>query len=58
MDSYVVRIYRRSEDDSEKAAGEVEIVDTRERKAFTDFKELQRILNLQSEQTRQGGRIA
>ncbi len=58
MDSYVVRIYRRSAADPEQAAGEVEIVDTRERRAFTDFKELQRILSLQSEATQQEGRSA
>ncbi len=46
MDSYVVRIYRRNASEPEKAVGEVEIVDTREKLAFTDFRELQEIMSL------------
>ncbi len=46
MDSYVVRIYRRNASEPDKAVGEVEIVDTREKRAFTDFKELQEIMSL------------
>jgi hypothetical protein len=46
MESYIVRIYRRGEDDAEAIAGTVEIVG-KGGKAFKDFDDLREILNSQ-----------
>ncbi len=45
MDSYIVRIYRR-DDDQNASAGIVEVVKTQEQKAFKTRDELLAILNL------------
>jgi hypothetical protein len=46
MDSYVIRIYRRDEEDSGNAAGLVEIVEKGQRRSFTSVEELVEILGL------------
>lgn len=45
MESYVVRVYRRDEKDSEKLAGLVELADREEQKPFVSFAELRQILS-------------
>ncbi|MGD8618973.1 MAG: hypothetical protein PVH54_07250 [Gammaproteobacteria bacterium] len=45
MDSYIVRIYRRSQGDSDELAGLVETVGTSERLAFRNFSELASVLH-------------
>ena len=44
--SYIVRIYRRSEDDPRMVVGVVEMVGLREKKGFHDIEELRLILDL------------
>lgn len=44
MDSYIVRIYRRGQDDPGELAGLVEMVGTSERMSFRDFPELTSVL--------------
>ena len=44
MDSYIVRIYRRGQDDPGELAGLVEIVGTSERLSFKNFPELTTVL--------------
>jgi len=45
MDSYIVRIYRRSPGDPDELAGLVETVGTSERVSFRDFPELASVLH-------------
>jgi hypothetical protein len=45
MDSYIVRIYRRSQGDSDELAGLVETVGTSERLPFRNFSELSSVLH-------------
>jgi len=45
MDSYIVRIYRRSQGDSDELAGLVETVGTSERLSFRNFPELTSVLH-------------
>ncbi len=45
MESYIVRIYRRDGDISEKINGMVEIVSSDIRKSFKTFEELKAIIN-------------
>ncbi len=44
MESYIVRVYRRDEEDFKKLVGLVEIVGLEETKAFKSFEELWEIL--------------
>lgn len=44
MDSYIVRIYRRSQGDADELAGLVETVGTSERLSFRNFPELTSVL--------------
>lgn len=44
MDSYIVRIYRRSQGDPDELAGLVETVGTSERSSFRNFTELTSVL--------------
>ncbi len=44
MNNYIIRIYRRDADDPRKFAGMVEVVETEEKKAFTNIDELLEIL--------------
>lgn len=44
MDSYIVRIYRRGQDDSGDLAGLVEMVGTNDRLSFRNFPELTSVL--------------
>ena len=44
MDSYIVRIYRRSQGDPDELAGLVETVGTSERLSFRNFPELTSVL--------------
>lgn len=44
MDSYIVRIYRRGQDDPGELAGLVEMVGTSERLSFRNFPELSSVL--------------
>jgi len=44
MDSYIVRIYRRGQDDPGELAGLVEMVGTSERLSFKNFPELTTVL--------------
>jgi len=46
MENYIVRIYRRDEQDDRKIAGLVEIIEADEKKSFASFEELRRILDL------------
>lgn len=46
VDNYIVRIYRRDEEDLRKVAGIVEQVGTEEKRAFHDLDELWAILSL------------
>lgn len=46
MTSYVVRVYRRAEDNPRMLVGVVEEVGAKEKKAFTNLYELWDILNL------------
>jgi len=45
MDSYIVRIYRRSQGDPDELAGLVETVGTSERLSFRNFPELTSVLH-------------
>jgi len=45
MDSYIVRIYRRTQGDSAEVAGLVETVGTSERLSFRSFPELTSVLH-------------
>jgi hypothetical protein len=45
MESYVVRVYRRDEKNSENLAGLVELIDRKEEKPFVSFAELWMILS-------------
>jgi len=45
MDSYIVRIYRRTQGDSDELAGLVETVGTSERLSFRNFPELTSVLH-------------
>ncbi len=44
VESYILRIYRRDEEDLKKLVGLVEIVGLEEKKAFKNIEELWRIL--------------
>jgi len=44
MDSYIVRIYRRSQDNPDELAGLVEMVGSSERMSFKTFSELTSVL--------------
>ncbi len=44
MDSYIVRIYRRDREDTNRVSGVVEWSETREKKSFQGSDELLRIL--------------
>jgi predicted nucleic acid-binding OB-fold protein len=46
MITYIVRVYRRDDNDVEKIMGMAEIVETREKKAFASYTELRDILSL------------
>jgi hypothetical protein len=54
MDSYIVRIYRRSQDDPGELAGLVEMVGTSERLSFRDFPELTYVLRRMLKQGEEG----
>ena len=49
MDSYLVRIYRRAEDNPRVLVGVIEEVGVREKKAFNNLQELWKILNQRKE---------
>ncbi len=59
MDSYIVRIYRRSGEDPESIAGMVEDVGRNEKKGFANLRELVKILNVKgrTDLTRVSGKI-
>ena len=44
MESYIVRVYRKSSDDEQKVAGLIEKVGTSQQKAFLDMESLQSAL--------------
>jgi hypothetical protein len=46
IESYIVRIYRRDDNDPHAIAGTVESAGTEEKKSFTSSRELLRILSL------------
>jgi hypothetical protein len=50
MDSYIVRIYRRGQDDPGELAGLVEMVGTSDRLSFRNFPELTSVLRCMLEQ--------
>ncbi len=54
MESYIVRIYRRSADDPQEIVGLVEIVESDTRKAFNSFDELRMIFNNKTAPKRPG----
>jgi hypothetical protein len=43
-ESYIIRVYRREEEDAKNLVGLVEIVETQEKKPFNNFDELRDIL--------------
>ena len=47
MDSYIIRIYRRDSDDTDRITGVVEWSETEERRSFQDSNDLLRILCVQ-----------
>ena len=44
METYIIRIYRRSSDGSEPIVGTFECVETGEKKQFVNFKQLKEII--------------
>ncbi len=46
MESFIVRIYRRREEEPREVAGLVELVEMNEQRPFADFEELRKILSL------------
>lgn len=51
MESYIVRIYRREEDDPQGLIGLVEIIGLEEKKAFHNWDELRAILSKTKDET-------
>jgi hypothetical protein len=47
MENYIVRVFRRDPDDSERLTGQVETAGKEEKKAFRNFEELMMILSRQ-----------
>lgn len=43
-ESYIIRVYRREEEDAKSLVGTIEIVETQEKRSFRDFNELKDIL--------------
>ena len=56
MDSYMVRIYRKEENNPQKLVGVVQKVGVEEKEVFSTFDELWSILNPVRKDTRQKGR--
>ncbi len=54
MDSYIVRIYRKGQDNTGELAGLVEMVGTSERLSFRNFPELSSVLRRMLEQGEDG----
>lgn len=54
MENYIVRIYRRMENDPHNLVGVVEEVGVEGNKAFTNLEELWKILNSPKAETKQG----
>ncbi len=43
-ESYIIRVYRREDKDTRDLVGTIEVVETQEKKPFTNFDELREIL--------------
>ena len=52
-ESYIIRVYRREEKNAKDLVGMVEIVETQEKKSFTNFGELRDILKTRDKNANQ-----